>query len=179
MNKKTMDSLLTQFIKKYESYLNGDAELKRRLEGFKNFSGVPDGHYTRARRQGDSAMVRAVRCYPFGGKSLIGDCDVVSITLKDDQEETGIVVSVNGTAFSVTSGTAEAPRLGLVLSKELFQRTVLGRYRWMWVIGMAEVGVTYAEGLPHSDWVTILEILVAMQELIEFDPELLEKVEGW
>jgi len=174
-----MDSLLTQFIKQYEAYLNGDAELQRRLIGFKNFSGLPDGHYTRARSQGDSAQVRAVRCYPFGGESLLADCDVISITVKDEQEETGIVVTVSDTAFSVASGSAENPRLGLVLSKELFKRTVLGRYRWMWVIGMDEVGVTYAEGLPHSDWVTILEILVAMQELIEFDPELLEKVEGW
>jgi hypothetical protein len=174
-----MDSLLSVFLKKYEAYLNADQELQRRLKGFKTFAGLPDGHYTRARLQGDRAQARAIRCYPFGGSSLLADCDVIGVTVKDESAETGFVVSLNNTTFSVKAGTAENPHLGLVLSKELFTRTILGRYRWMWVIGMDEVTVTYSTGLPHSDWVTILEILVAMQELIEFDPDLLEKIEQY
>jgi len=167
---------IPEFIKKYEDYLNADPELKRRLKGFKNFSGMPDGHYTRARSQGESAQVRAVRCYPFGGSSQLGNCDVIGITVKDESSESLLAVSLNNNTFSVTASAAKTPRLHLALTKDLFVRTVLGRYRWMWVISMDEVEVSYSSDLPHSDWVTILEMLVAMQELVEFDPDLLEKI---
>jgi len=169
---------IQEFIKKYEDYLNADPELGHRLKGFKNFSGVPDGHYSRARQQGQSAQVRAVRCYPFGGSSQLNDSDLIGITVKDGSSEVPFVVSLNNFKFSVKPGAADNPKLDLELTKDLFIRTLLGRYRWMWVIGMEEVKVSWASGLPHSDWVTILEMLVVMQELVEFDPDLLERVDS-
>jgi hypothetical protein len=65
------------------------------------------------------------------------------------------------------------------LSKQLFKDAILGRYRWVWLFGMDEVELTYSDGLPHSDWVTILEICVTMQELVEFDKELWQAVQNY
>jgi hypothetical protein len=67
----------------------------------------------------------------------------------------------------------------ITLSKELLKKTILGRYRWVWTISLDEVAVTWCAGLPHSDWITLLEILVVMQELVECDAELLQKIERW
>ena len=174
-----MDTTLTLFTDKLEIYLNQDPELQRRLQGYKTFSGLPDGHYTRARREGDSATVRAVRCYPFGGKSLLKDCEIVGMHIKDTDSSTRFTISLTNDKFIIKDGDWVSPHLTLELSKELFQKAVLGRHRWLWLIGMDDVNVTYSTGLPHSDWVTIFEILVVMQELIEFDPELLEKIEQY
>jgi hypothetical protein len=168
---------IQEFIRKYEDCLNADPELGRRLKGFKNFSGMPDGHYNRARQQGKSAQVRAVRCYPFGGSSQLNDAEVIGIRVKDGDAEFFFTVTLGNFRFSVKPGEAENPKLNLELTKDLFIRTLLGRYRWMWVIGMEEVKVSWASGLPHSDWVTILEMLVVMQELVEFDPDLLDGIE--
>ena len=81
--------------------------------------------------------------------------------------------------FSIAQGPWKSPHLTISLSKELFKKTVLGRYRWLWTMGMDGVEITYSEGLPHSDWVTILEVLVAMQELVEFDKALWQWIENY
>lgn len=174
-----MDNLLVDFNIKLESYLNSDQELQRRLKGFKTFSGIPDGHYKRARQEGDQAIVRAVRCYPFGGKSLLKDCEIIGIHIKNGDEAAKLVVSLHRGKFSVKNANWANPHLTLELSKELFKKAVLGRYRWLWLIGIDEVKIQYSTRLPHSDWITIFEILVAMQELVEFDPKLLEKIESY
>lgn len=174
-----MENVLSDFVQKYEAYLKADEELERRLQGFKTFSGMPNGHYTRAREEGAQATARAVRCYPFGGESKLKDCEVVGLHLKDDAVDTRFAVCLEDGEFTVKSGSWNNPHLTLQLSKELFKKAVLGRHRWLWVIGMDDVAVTYAENLPHSDWVTIFEILVAMQELVEFNSDLLEKVESY
>jgi hypothetical protein len=169
---------MLDFCKKYETYLNADAELQRRLAGFKHFSGVPNGHYKRARAQGISAVARAVKCYPFGGKSLLGDCELVGIRIDDLKENSSFAISLCDRKFEIKNADWKSPHLTIALSKELFKKTVLGRYRWLWTIGMEEVKISHSEGLPHSDWVTILEVLVAMQELVEFDKELWQTIEG-
>ena len=170
--------MLELFTKKLETYLNTDEELTRRLEGFKHFSGVPDRHYKRARAQGISAVARAVKCYPFGGKSLLGDCELVGICIDDLAENNRFTISLKDRKFAIENGDPKEPHLNITLSKELFKKTVLGRYRWLWTIGMEEVQISHSEGLPHSDWVTILEVLVAMQELVEFDKELWQAIEN-
>lgn len=168
--------VIEKFIEWYQDYLNRDPELGRRLKGFKNFSGMPDGHYQRAREQGASAQVRAMRCYPFGGSSLLAG-PLISITLVEQGVEPVFTVFLENGEFSVRPGPAEAPKLGLTLPRDLFDRILLGRYRWMWVIGMDEVDISWVPGLPHSDWITLLEILVVMQEMIEFEPDLLAMLE--
>jgi hypothetical protein len=176
--KASMNLVLTEFIQKLETFLNNDEELRRRLSGFKTFSGIPDGHYLRARQEGDSACVRAVRCYPFGGTSLLAGGAVIGLGIHDDRETARFVISLNDGNFSVKNDNWTNPHLTVELSKELFKKTILGRHRWVWVLGMDEVTITFSRQLPHSDWVTILEILVAMQELVEFDPELMCAIEG-
>ena len=170
--------MLADFNKKYENYLNADQELKRRLAGFKTFSGVPDGHYKRAREQGASATARAVKCYPFGGSSLLGDCEAIGIHLTDAQQPSKFVVHLKDQKFSIENGDWNKPHLTIELSNELFWKTVLGRYRWLFAFGFDGVEVEYSDHLPHSDWITLLEILVAMQELVEFDPDLWQKIES-
>jgi hypothetical protein len=170
--------MLDAFTTKLETYLNTDEELQRRLAGFKHFSGVPDGHYKRARAQGISAVARAVKCYPFGGKSLLGDCEIVGIHIDGLKENNSFAISLKDQKFSIENGDWKNPHLTIALSKELFKKTVLGRYRWLWTIGMEEVKIGHSDGLPHSDWVTILEVLVAMQELVEFDKELWQTIES-
>jgi len=172
-----MDSLLADFCERLENYLNRDEELARRLKGFKTFAGIPDGHYARARREGVKALVRAVRCYPFGGKGLIKECDLIGIYLENADYSAQFSISRTQRGFSVTTGTMGTPYLSIKLSRELFKKALLGRYRWIWLLGMNEVVVHYTDGLPHSDWITILEILVAMQELAEFNPDVLKALE--
>jgi hypothetical protein len=164
------------FFKHLQVYLNKDPELGRRLAGFRTFSGTPDGHYKRARQGGNGCIARAVRCYPFGGKSHFGDDELVGIELTDTQEK--YCISIKDGSFGVKTGDWEEPHLGIRLSKELFRKTVLGRHRWVWVLGMEDVDITYSENLPHSDWVTILEVLVTMQEVVEFVPELWTQIEA-
>ena len=170
--------MLAEFNQRFEDYLNSDQELQRRLEGFKTFCGVPDGHYHRARQGGVKTIARAVKCYPFGGESLLKDCEVIAIRITDDTAIENCVVTLKDGVFSVGNDSKEKPHLALELSKTLFSRTLLGRHRWLWVMGMDEVKVNYSTELPHSDWVTILEILVAMQELAEFDSEMWKKIES-
>jgi len=168
--------MIENFIKQYETYLNKDKELNRRLSGFRTFSGIPDGHYRRARQEGNKCPARAVKCYPFGGESHLVDDELVGIELSDSHEK--FVVSLKGDSFTIKIRDWKNPHLTIRLSKELFRRTVLGRHRWLWVIGMDEVEITHSEGLPHSDWVTILEVLVVMQEAVEFEPELWRQIEN-
>ncbi len=168
--------MIESFIKQYETYLNNDPELGRRLAGFQHFSGTPDAHYTRARQEGNRCLARAVKCYPFGGKSHLSNDELVAIELKDTSLK--FVISLLDSRFAINTGNWENPHLTIRLSKELFCRTVLGRHRWLWVMGMDEVEVTHSDSLPHSDWVTILEVLVAMQEVVEFEPELWKQIEN-
>jgi len=172
-----MDLFLVDFYRRLESYLNADEELARRLKGFKTFSGLPDGHYERARREGPKALVRAVRCYPFGGTSLLNQSNVVGIQVQDTDYSAQFSVALLDHTFSVKGGDEGTPHLQITLSRELFKKVLLGRYRWVWLLGMDEVKVDYAHNLPHSDWITILEVLVAMQELVEFYPDFLKAVE--
>jgi hypothetical protein len=176
--KVVMNPALTEFTHKLETYLNRDEELRRRLNGFKTFSGIPDGHHLRARQEGVSACVRAVRCYPFGGTSLLASGAVIGLSIHDDREAARFVISLSEGKFSVKNDNWTNPHLTMELSKELFKKTILGRHRWVWVLGMDEVTITFSRHLPHSDWITILEILVSMQELVEFDPELMTAIEG-
>lgn len=172
-----MDLFLVDFYRRLESYLNADEELARRLKGFKTFSGLPDGHYERARREGPKALVRAVRCYPFGGTSLLNESNVVGIQIQDTDYSAQFSVALVDHTFSVKAGDESTPHLHITLSRELFKKVLLGRYRWVWLLGMDEVKVDYAHNLPHSDWITILEVLVAMQELAEFYPDFLKALE--
>ncbi|MCU0663120.1 MAG: hypothetical protein MUC50_12435 [Myxococcota bacterium] len=171
--------MLIEYTEKLERYLNNDAELHRRLSGFKTFSGIPDGHYKRARQAGAPAIARAVRCYPFGGKSQLDGRDLLAFHLKDYPAGPEFRIALADGVFRVSPGKATEPCLRLALPKELFKRALLGRYRWLWLFSQDEVELRYAEDLPHSDWVTVLEVLVAMQELLEFDPDLLRKTEGF
>jgi hypothetical protein len=168
---------MLEFNEKYEIFLNNDPELQRRLKGFKAFSGLPDGHYKRARDQGISAVARAVKCYPFGGESQFGNDELIGIDIKGVKKGGKFVIALKDGQFTIKSGNWKKPHLTVALSAELFKKTVLGRYRWLWTIGMDEVEIAYSETLPHSDWVTLLEVLVAMQELVEFDKGLWEKIE--
>jgi hypothetical protein len=172
-----MDLFLADFYRRLERYLNADEELARRLRGFKTFSGLPDGHYERARREGPKALVRAVRCYPFGGTSLLNECTVVGIQIQDADYSARFSVALAEQRFSVKAGDEDTPCLTISLSREFFKKVLLGRYRWVWLLGMDEVKVEYVHDLPHSDWITIFEVLVAMQELVEFDPDFLKAVE--
>jgi hypothetical protein len=103
---------------------------------------------------------------------------VIGLGIHDDSETVRFAVSLSEGKFSVKNDSWTDPHLTVELSKELFKKTILGRHRWVWVLGMDDVTITFSRQLPHSDWVTILEILVAMQELVEFDPELMCAIEG-
>ena len=170
--------MLAEYQRRLEERLNADPELGRRLQGFKTFAGKPDGHHRRARAQGDAAIATAVRCYPFGGTSALDGHELVGFHIRDGGERARFVISLSGGKFTVRPGDWSQPLLALSLPKDLFKRTVLGRYRWLWVIGMDEVQVAHANELPHSDWVTIFEVLVVMQEIVEFDTDLLDMVAG-
>jgi hypothetical protein len=173
-----MDLFLVDFYRRLESYLNADGELARRLRGFKTFAGLPDGHYKRARRAGPKALARAVRCYPFGGTSLLNGADLVGIQLQDTDYRAEFSIALANHTFSVKSVDEVTPYVHITLSRALFKKVLLGRYRWIWLLGMDAVKVKYVHNLPHSDWITILEVLVAMQELVEFYPDFLKAVEA-
>ena len=112
--------MLTDYLKKLEEYLNADQEISRRLEGFKTFSGPPDGHYRRAREQGGSAAARAVRCYPFGGTSRLEDGEMIGMRLRRVKDASSFVISLTGPdALSSIASVAATlgnvgPGLGMV-----------------------------------------------------------------
>ena len=160
-----------EFNSLIESYLNSDPELERRLDGFYTFSGTPDGHYRRAREEASSAVARAVRCYPFGGKSLLEGRDLIEIRVRgaSDDGYKGICLALERGRFKLMDRAGESPCLRLEIPAETLRLALLGRYRWLWLFSLDEVTVHAVDDLPHSDWITLLEILVAMQELVERD----------
>lgn len=168
--------MLAELQTRLTRYLNDDGELRRRLEGFDTFAGIPDGHYRRAREAGGPATARAVRCYPFGGQSLLDGRDLVRFRLSGAAGNAGFAISLANGTFAVNQGNAARPCLDLELPLSMFHRALLGRYRWLWLIGLDEVKVQHCDDLPHSDWVTIFEVLVAMQELVECDSELFSRL---
>ncbi len=171
--------MLSEYLEKYENVLNTDQELYRRFKGFKTFSGLPDGHYLRARKQGIDCVARAVRCYPFGGISQLNKRELIGLYIPDNKDNDSIVISRSENKFFVRLTHCEAPYLTITIPKEIFKKTVMGRHRWIWTLSMNEVSVATSETLPHSDWITLFEILVIMQEMVEFDIDLLHKMENW
>ena len=139
---------------------------------------MPDGHYQRARNQGISAVARAVKCYPFGGESSIQDGELIGINIPDADGDSRVLVSMKDKIFRVKSNDWKKPHLTLELSKDLFKKAILGRYRWLFLMGKDEVKITYSDDLPHSDWITLLEILAVMQELAEFDADIWNSIEN-
>ena len=169
--------MLTDFAPRLQRYLNQDEELARRLKGFRTFAGAVDDHYQRAREQGMSAAARAVRCYPFGGESQLKDNDWIRIRCTDGPQSETLVISWVEKQFRVSFDEGKKPYLSVVLPKQLLIETLLGKHRWVWLFALDEVEVQHADNLPHSDWVTLLEVLVTLQEVVEFDSGLWKKVE--
>jgi hypothetical protein len=103
---------------------------------------------------------------------------MVGVSVEGESTQDQFAISLENKHFSVKGGPWGQPHLTIELKDHLFWKTILGRYRWLWVFGMEGVTVGHANHLPHSDWVTLLEILVAMQEIVEFDPELWKQIES-
>jgi hypothetical protein len=51
------------------------------------------------------------------------------------------------------------------------------RYRVVWALADDRTKLSWMEGIGHSDWITILEVLVVAQEVVDRYPEMWDLLE--
>ncbi len=170
-------------MKKWEDYLNRDGELKRRLAGFKTFSGLPGGHAKRAQKLRDKyktwpkAMGEA--CYPHPGKSIIDGKDLIELkVLLSNSRFLHYTLSLRGKKFNIRDGAGNNPCIKIEIPVDLFRDLALTNDRLFWVLADDRCKVYCTNNLPHSDWITIFETLVCLQEIVDVDKEAKEIVEN-
>lgn len=169
-----MSEIFSDLVVRWVEFMNDDQELKRRLNGFKKFSGVPGFRAERARVLG---WPRAMGTgpYPHGGQSHLDGKEIVELSVPGIFNYT---IVLKNKKFSFNEKKAKDPVLGIEMPLQLMKETLLSKQRWVWAIADPSAKITYMEGIPHSDWVTIFEVLVCFQELSDFHPELKKVVEA-
>jgi len=165
---------LDVFMEKWIDFLNKDEELKRRLKGFKGFCGKPGPRAERAKMLGWPRDM-GVACYPHPGKSMLDGRDLVELSI----EANTYTIRLENGKFDLRKGKSENPCLRVKMPLPLFRDTLLSRHRWLWALADDQVKVECDNSLPHSDWITIFEVLVCAQELLEMDIEMRRSVRGW
>lgn len=166
---------LEEFMNKWVDFLNKDEELKRRIKGFKGFCGKPGLRAERAKLL-KWPREMGTACYPHPGRSMLDGRNLIELNIP----EIGVyTIRLKDGKFSVEKGKAENPCLRIEIPLFLLKDTFLSKHRWLWVLADDQVKVKCDKELPHSDWITIFEVLVCAQELLEMDTGIRRSVRGW
>lgn len=179
----------SEFLKKWEEYLNNDGELRRRISkdikvrsevAAKTFAGMPDGHYEYARQLQAKYKIwprfMALRHYPFGGTTQLDGKDVIEIVVPG---KLAFSVSLENEVFRIREGKAiKPPCLSVEMPVDVLKDMLTTRHRVLWCLADPRNKVKCVDGLPHGDWITIFEILVTLQEVVDMDPKMRKIVES-
>ncbi|MEM4203937.1 MAG: hypothetical protein QXS54_07700 [Candidatus Methanomethylicaceae archaeon] len=169
---------LSQLIRKYQEFLNNDPELKRRLTPYSTFCGGPApypgaGPYPPPNLAMDPTGWTKANGYP---KTILLGKELITFKIRNSFAFT-ISLNKNGT-FSIEPRTGIDPILSVEMPSQLFKDMALGKERVVYSLADPQNSVSYKEGIAFSDWITIFEVISALQELVESDPELWQLIEG-
>jgi hypothetical protein len=172
---------LDPFISKWEELLNKDEELKRRLQEFPEWHGGPvpypgEGPYPPPLYGGPFDPSEWTKKRGYRSTILKGK-DLIQITVPDKQLSLVVSLSEDG-VFTVKKGvTTKKPCLSIEMPWDLFKDMLTTRYRVVWALADDRTKLSWMEGIGHSDWITILEVLVVAQEVVDRYPEMWDLLE--
>ncbi|MEM2454937.1 MAG: hypothetical protein QXL85_07250 [Candidatus Bathyarchaeia archaeon] len=170
---------IESFFEQWCELLNKDMELKRRLKPFKTFMGGPlpyigPGPYPPPIPTHDPTGWTRAKGYAkpnLDNKELIelkvDKLFVYTFELKEGK-------------FIVRAGSANGrPVLRVKMPKDVFKDMILTKQRVIWALAdpRNEIECLWPE-IGWSDWITVLEILVVGQELVERDPAMWDLIEN-
>jgi hypothetical protein len=174
-----LDNSLKEFLKVWEDLLNKDEELKYRIKPFRTFMGGPlpyigPGPYPRPIPTHDPTGWTKAKGYSkpaLDGKELI--------ELNVSKLFTCTIELKNG-KFTIREGQASTrPILRVQMPPQVFKDMILTKQRVIWALAdpRNNVECMWPE-IGWSDWVTVLEILVIGQELVERNPAMWDAIEN-
>ncbi|MEM0054268.1 MAG: hypothetical protein QXL89_08805 [Nitrososphaeria archaeon] len=169
--------ILSQLIKKYQDFLNSDPELKRRLVPYSTFCGGPTpypgaGPYPPPNLAIDPSGWTKAHGY---SKTILLGKELITFKIKDFLTFT-VSLDENG-IFNIAPKIGVDPILSVEMPLNLFKDMVLGKERVIYALANPQNSVSYKKGIAFSDWITIFEVISALQELIESDPALWQLIE--
>lgn len=171
---------IIDYVKRWEDLLKKDQELKRRLKPFPEWHGGPvpypgEGPYPTplyGQEKFDVSCWAKAKGYSrsiLDGRELIEIC-VPGAFIYTIKLEKGL--------FSIVEGKAKEPCLGITMPLSLFKELILSRHRIVWALTDERVKLRWIDGVAHSDWITILELLAIGQEAVDKDPKMWDIVEA-
>lgn len=168
---------INKFYEAYEKFLNEDPELKRRLRPYPTFCGGPTpypgpGPYPPPNIAMDPTGWSKAKGYPT---TILKGRELVEFIVPNAFRFT-VSLREDGT-FYVAERPATKPCLRVEMPLDLFKDMVLGRERVIYALADERNKVEYEDGIGLSDWITIFEVIGAMQELVESDPEMWRLIE--
>lgn len=170
---------IEQFFKRWSELLNGDGELKRRLKPYRTFMGGPlpyigPGPYPRPIPTHDPTGWTKAKGYPkpaLEGKELI-ELSVPKLFTYTFELKEG--------KFIIKEGSATGrPILRVRMPLDVFKEMILTKQRVIWALAdpRNDLECIWPE-IGWSDWITVLEILVIGQELVERVSTMWDLIEG-
>ena len=171
-----------EFLEEYETFLNRDEELQRRIklcddfESREVFFGGPcclpgSGPYPRASIAYDPTNWATAKGYK---RSMLEERELVELEVPDAFH---CVIQLKEGKFQIVKRKAKDPCLSCTIPLPLFKETMLGRHKIIWVLCDKSVCVKLCEQqmqIALSDWTTILEVLVCALDLAEMTPRMWE-----
>jgi len=177
-NGDKMKTDFSGFLSEYEKFLNKDEELQRRIKLSDSFTdrdvffGGPcclpgSGPYPRASIAYDPTNWAKAKGY---SKSILDGKELIEIEVPDAFY---CVIKLSKGKFEVKKEKAKDPCLAFSMPFKLFKEMVLGKHKIIWALSDKSVRIkSCKQGISLSDWTTILEILVGVQDLAEMNPEM-------
>lgn len=172
-----MSENILPFMQRWTDFLNNDEEIHRRLAGFRTFAGGPNpypgpGPYPPPSIAYDPTGWSKAKGYPT---TVLNGKELVEITIPRFYT---FKIELKDGVFSITEGKAKKPCLGVEMPLSLFKEMILSEHRILWALADERNRVTYLPGLGLSDWVTIFEVLVTGQELVDMNLQLRETIKN-
>ena len=164
------------FMKAWVEGLNTDEEIRSRLVPFKSFAGGPcvvpgPGPYPRPTFAYDPQGWHSAQGY---SAPRLDDRDLIELRITDVSIYT---LELKKSVFILKKRKSRDPCISISMDLTSFKSLVTGKHRILWVLSGPSVELKCADGIAHSDWITILEILAKAQEIPEEDVSLWNLVE--
>ena len=164
------------FLKAWVDGLNTDEEIRSRLVPFKSFAGGPcpvpgPGPYPRPTFAYDPYRWHSAKGY---SAPKLDDRELIELRIIDGSTYT---LELKKSVFVLRKSKSKDPCISISMGLDSFKSLITGKHRILWVLSDPSVELKCADGIAHSDWITILELLAKAQELPEEDISLWNLVE--
>lgn len=170
---------IARFFERWSELLNKDEELGRRLKPWRTFLGGPTpyigpGPYPRPIPTHDPTGWTKAKGYP---KSVLEGKEAIELIVPNLCQYT---FAIKDGKYIVREGKASGrPILRVEMPLDTFKDVILTKQRVVW--GLADprnkIECMWPE-IAYSDWITVLEMLVVGQEVVERDPTMWDFIEA-